>query len=86
MPKNLSFVKEVVDINALLPLNVNRENLKESKAIKVISNKIVRKDIEMFSKLAEKEEPKKEKDDNIGKDTKEVDINENREVTDTEND
>ena len=55
MPKNLSFVKGVVDSNDLLPLNVNRDTLHESKIIKVISKKLVRKAIDMLRKLAEKD-------------------------------
>ena len=65
MPKNLSFVKGVVDNDNLLPLNVNRETLHESKIIKVISKKLVRKAIDILHKLAEKEKSKKEKDDGI---------------------
>ena len=41
MPKNLSFVKEIVDSDDLLPLNINMETLQESKIIKVISKKLV---------------------------------------------
>ena len=52
MPKNLSFVKGEVDSANLLPLNVNLETLQESKIIKVISKKLVRKDIDILSKLA----------------------------------
>ena len=85
MPKNLSFVKGVVDSDDLLPLNVNRETLQESNIIKVISKKPVRKAIEMLRKPAEKDESKKEKDDNIDNNTKEVEINENGEVTENEN-
>ena len=44
-----------MDSNILLPLNVNREILQESKIIKVTSKKLVRKAIEMLQKLAEKE-------------------------------
>ena len=82
MPKNLSFVKGVVGSDDLLPLNVNRKTLKESNIIKVISKKIVRKAIEILHKLAEKDESKNDKDDNIDDKTKEVDINE---VAETDN-
>ena len=51
MPKNLSFVKSVVDSDNLLTLNFNRETLQESKIIKVISKKLLRKVIEMLHKL-----------------------------------
>ena len=85
IPKNLSFVEGVVESDNLLPLNVNRETLQESKIIKVISKKLVRKAIEMLRKLAEKEKPKEEKDD-IDDDTKEVEINKNGKVTKIDND
>ena len=83
MPKNISFVKGVLDSDNLLPLKVNRETLQESKIIKVISKKLVRKAIEMLQKLAEKDEYKKEKDDDIDDETKEVEINK---VAETDND
>ena len=44
-----------MDSDDLLPLNVNRETLQESKIIKVIPKKLVRKAIEMLRKLAEKD-------------------------------
>ena len=65
IPKNLRFVKGVVDSDDLLPLNVDRETLQESNIIKVIPKKLVRKAIEILRKLAEKDESKKEKDDDI---------------------
>ena len=40
----------------------------------------------MLCKLAEKDESKKEKDDDIDDEIKEMDINENREVVETDND
>ena len=83
MLKNLSFVKGVVESDDLLPLNVNRETLQESNIIKFISKKLVRKAVEMLRKLAEKDKSKKEKDDDINDNTKEVEI---QEVADTEND
>ena len=69
-----------MDSDDLLPLNFNRETLQESKIIKVISKKLVKKAIEIIRKLAEMEESNKEKENNIGNETKEVEINENREV------
>ena len=86
MPKNLGFVKGVGDSNDLLPLKVNMETLQESKIIKFISKKLIRKDIEMLRKLAEKKKTKKEKDNDINNETSKVDINENREVAETKND
>ena len=84
MPKYLSFVKVVVHSDNLLPLNVNRETLQESKIIKFVSKKLVRKAIKMLCKLAEKDESKEEKDDDTDSKTKEVNINDNREVVDTD--
>ena len=52
MPRNLSFFKGVMDSNDLLPLNVNRDTLQESKIIKVVPKKLVRKAIEMLRNLA----------------------------------
>ena len=52
MSKNLSFGKGVVDSNDLLALNANIETLQESKIIKVISKKLVRKAVEMLRTLA----------------------------------
>ena len=80
MPKYLSFVKGVMDIDDLLTLNINRETLQEYKIINVITKKIVRKAIDMLRKLAEKDESKEEKDNEIDDETKEMDINENGEV------
>ena len=73
MPKNLSS-------DALLPLKCNRENLRDSNIMKVISKKLVRKAIEMLHNLAERDESKEEKDDYIDDKTKEVKINVNGEV------
>ena len=83
MPKNLSFVKELLDSDNLLTINVNRETLQESNIIKVISKKLVSKAIEMLQNLAVKDKYKNEKDNKIDDDAKEVDINE---VAETDND
>ena len=57
--------------------------LQESKIIKIISKKLVRKAIYMLRNLMQKDESKKEKDGDIDNDTKEVWINK---VTETDND
>merc|ERR1712207_1913 len=53
LPRYLGFVKGVVDSDDL-PLNVNRETLQESKIVRIIKKKLVRKVIEMIRKLSEK--------------------------------
>ena len=59
-----------MDSNNLIHLNVNRETLQESKIIKVISKKLVRKAIDILHKLEEKDESRKEKNNNIDNETK----------------
>jgi len=59
MPRYLSFIKGVVDSDDL-PLNVNRETLQESKIIKIIKKKLVRKAIELIRKMSQKEMPSEE--------------------------
>jgi len=51
MPRYLGFIKGVVDSDDL-PLNVNRETLQESKIIKIIKKKLVRKSIDLIKKMA----------------------------------
>ena len=60
MPRYLSFIKGVVDSDDL-PLNVNRETLQESKIIKIIRKKLVRKAIELIRKLSQKEPDEEDK-------------------------
>merc|ERR1712083_4062 len=62
LPKYLSFVQGVVDSDDL-PLNVSRETLAQSRVLKVMSKKIVRKVLEMLRKMAEREEDDDEDDD-----------------------
>ncbi|KAL7065347.1 hypothetical protein AAHC03_04358 [Spirometra sp. Aus1] len=54
LPRYLAFVYGVVDSDNL-PLNVSRETLQQSKLLKLIKKKLVRKIIDMLSKLPKKD-------------------------------
>merc|ERR1712054_534685 len=74
LPRYLNFVKGVVDSDDL-PLNVSREQLQQSKIMKVISKKLVRKILELMKKLAKEEDAgdddDEEKEDEEEKEDKE---------------
>ena len=62
MPRYLGFIKGVVDSEDL-PLNVSRETLQQSKILRVMSKKLVRKAIAMLRKMAEECEEDEDDDE-----------------------
>merc|ERR1712022_48737 len=74
LPRYLNFVRGVVDSDDL-PLNVSREQLQQSKIMKVISKKLVRKVLELLKKLGkdagdEEDDDDEEKEDEEEKEEK----------------
>jgi heat shock protein beta len=55
LPRYLSFIRGIIDSDDL-QLNVSRETLQESKTLRQIGKKVVRKIIQMMADMAEKEE------------------------------
>jgi len=62
MPRYLGFIRGVIDSDDL-PLNVNRETLQESKILKIIKKKVVRKAIDMIRNFAKEDPPTDEEDE-----------------------
>jgi len=62
MPKYLGMIRGVVDSDDL-PLNVNRESLQESKIIKVIKKKLVRKALDMIKAFSKEDMPEDEEEE-----------------------
>lgn len=58
MPRYLGFIRGVIDSDDL-PLNVNRETLQESKIVKVIRKKLVRKALDMIRSFSKEKAPEK---------------------------
>lgn len=60
LPRYMSFLQGLVDSDDI-PLNISRETIQESRLIRVIKKKLVRKALEMFKDMSEDEESYKEK-------------------------
>eukprot|EP01006_Ploeotia_vitrea_P017378 TRINITY_DN48495_c0_g1_i1.p1 TRINITY_DN48495_c0_g1~~TRINITY_DN48495_c0_g1_i1.p1 ORF type:complete len:809 (+),score=237.65 TRINITY_DN48495_c0_g1_i1:109-2535(+) len=60
LPRYLNFIRGVVDSDDL-PLNVSREVLQESRLLKIIKKKLVRKALQMITDIAKDDEEKAEK-------------------------
>jgi len=76
LPRYLSFIKGVVDSDDL-PLNVSRELLQESRILKIIKKKLIRKSLGMFKDIVDNdkrlEEEQSEKKDEEKKDDEKKD-------------
>merc|ERR1712199_133459 len=81
LPRYLNFVKGVVDSDDL-PLNVSREQLQQSKIMKVISKKLVWKILELMKKLAKEEDSGDDEDDEEKEDEEEKEEKEKKEKKD----
>ena len=62
LPRHPNFVRGVVDSDDH-PLNVSREQLQQNKITKVISKKLVRKDLELMKKLAKENDSGDDEDE-----------------------
>jgi heat shock protein beta len=75
LPRYLNFIRGLIDSNDL-PLNVSREMLQQSKTLKVIRKKLVRKALELFKDLADaagEKAPEKKDGEELSDDDKELD-------------
>lgn len=84
LPRYLSFVKGVVDSDDL-PLNVSREVLQESRILRVIKKKLVRKALGMIAEIAENDarliERQKAEEEEKKTESKESEETENKTAT-----
>eukprot|EP01064_Diplonema_japonicum_P023185 TRINITY_DN3363_c1_g2_i1.p2 TRINITY_DN3363_c1_g2~~TRINITY_DN3363_c1_g2_i1.p2 ORF type:complete len:487 (+),score=239.33 TRINITY_DN3363_c1_g2_i1:434-1894(+) len=79
LPRYLGFVKGVVDSDDL-PLNVSRELLQESRILKIIKKKLIRKALAMMKDLAEEDEAEEEEEEEVaeGEEKKETEPKEKK--------
>ncbi|KAA8499334.1 Heat shock protein 90-5, chloroplastic [Porphyridium purpureum] len=57
VPRWLCFLRGVIDSEDL-PLNVSREILQQSRVLRIITKRVVRKALDMFKEISEREDPK----------------------------
>jgi HSP90 family molecular chaperone len=72
LPRYLNFIKGVVDSDDL-PLNVSRELLQESRILKIIKKKLIRKALSMLKDMADHDETKPSKEEEDTEPTKDDD-------------
>ena len=66
LPRWLTFVRGVIDSEDL-PLNVSREILQQSRVLRIISKRLIRKSLDMFNDIAQDAEKYKNFFDNFGR-------------------
>uniref|UniRef100_A0A7S3EPU2 Histidine kinase/HSP90-like ATPase domain-containing protein n=1 Tax=Rhodosorus marinus TaxID=101924 RepID=A0A7S3EPU2_9RHOD len=66
MPRFLTFVRGVIDSEDL-PLNVSREILQQSRVLRIISKRLIRKSLDMFMDIAKNKDQYKTFWDNFGR-------------------
>jgi len=76
LPRYLNFIRGVVDSDDL-PLNVSRELLQESRILKIIKKKLIRKALSMIKEISEEDE--KHSEDEEDKEKKSTDESEEKE-------
>eukprot|EP01001_Neometanema_parovale_P006958 NODE_328_length_2662_cov_400.471052_g308_i0.p1 GENE.NODE_328_length_2662_cov_400.471052_g308_i0~~NODE_328_length_2662_cov_400.471052_g308_i0.p1 ORF type:complete len:787 (+),score=347.64 NODE_328_length_2662_cov_400.471052_g308_i0:52-2412(+) len=78
LPRYLNFIKGVVDSDDL-PLNVSRELLQESRILKIIKKKLIRKALSMIKEISEEDEGGDDDDEKAEAEEKKVEDVEKKE-------
>lgn len=79
LPRYLNFIKGVVDSDDL-PLNVSREVLQESRILRVIKKKLVRKALAMIADIAASDKKLEKEDDEAEAEEKKDDVTGNKKL------